>query len=307
MPLTIFYMAGVGNVDVFGQVPGRSDAILLWDRKYRFGEEDVAKLRAREHRAVYVTRVDALQVSQQLRQSWDSIVHDCSYAPCDRFALLQIAAAPELDATFRLLQSARYIELAQRVGSDLATVLSEGGGTAFELYCAVQRGGSPGLRATNLAGYATILAGLSGVQQVAELQQIAVGAMLHDIGARMLPPEMTANPGRLSPNDRATLENHPRQSYEELLPHKTFSRGQLMMAYQHHEHMDGRGYPVAILREEIHPWARLLSIVDAFDGLTNGQRGSCDLAEALAQLEQEAGTQFDSELLACWSSSLRSA
>lgn len=307
MPLAIFSVPGVGQVDVMGYLPGSSDPVLLWDRKFAFAMEDIAKVCERGCAAAYLSRADALQVASQLRDEWASIVRGGSYSPCERFALLQIASVPDLDASFRRMNCARYLELAQQAGRDMAKVLSTGNVTARQLFDANQRGPSPGLRATNLAGYATVLARLLGVSELHELQEIAVGAMVHDIGARLLPPDYLNNIARLTARDRGAVENHARQGYEELRVHQGFNHGQLMMAYQHHEWVDGSGYPVAILGDEIHPWAKLLAIVDAFDAITSGQRKMLDLDQAILQLGLVAGTQLDSEITACWSSSLRLA
>ena len=88
---------------------------------------------------------------------------------------------------------------------------------------------------------------------------------------------------------------------------KNLSHGQLMMVYQHHEHLSGKGYPVGITEEEIHSWAKMLAVVDVFDALTGDRPyrspASCD--EALAILNDNAGTQFDEDMVACWTSAMK--
>jgi HD-GYP domain-containing protein (c-di-GMP phosphodiesterase class II) len=78
--------------------------------------------------------------------------------------------------------------------------------------------------------------------------------------------------------------------------------GQLMMVYQHHERIDGRGYPVRVLGDEIHPWTKLLSVVNVFDEMTTrrGNRRAATLQQALEYQRQQAGTQFDPEVVKCW-------
>ena len=79
-----------------------------------------------------------------------------------------------------------------------------------------------------------------------------------------------------------------------------------MMAYQHHERVDGRGYPVGVLGDEIHPWARLLAVVDVFDALTGARpyRHSLSQQQALDYQRQRAGARFDPEILQCWLSAM---
>jgi HD-GYP domain-containing protein (c-di-GMP phosphodiesterase class II) len=85
--------------------------------------------------------------------------------------------------------------------------------------------------------------------------------------------------------------------------------GQLMMVYQHHERMDGTGYPVGVLGNEIHPWARMLAVVDVFDTMTAKRPESRPAAieQVLDYQRQHAGTQFDREVVECWISAMTKA
>lgn len=81
-----------------------------------------------------------------------------------------------------------------------------------------------------------------------------------------------------------------------------------MMVYSHHERMDGKGYPVGMVGAEIHPWAKLLAVVDVFDAITSARpyRMPMILPEALAFLERNAGTHFDREMVTCWNALMQS-
>jgi HD-GYP domain-containing protein (c-di-GMP phosphodiesterase class II) len=91
-----------------------------------------------------------------------------------------------------------------------------------------------------------------------------------------------------------------------LLVCRALSHEQLMMAYQHHERVDGCGYPVGVLGVEIHPWAKMLAVADRFQALTTGRCGRrvMPLPEALAQLARDADDYLDSEMTQCWIKSL---
>jgi HD-GYP domain-containing protein (c-di-GMP phosphodiesterase class II) len=82
-----------------------------------------------------------------------------------------------------------------------------------------------------------------------------------------------------------------------------------MIVYQHHERVDGNGYPVGVPACDIHPWAKLVSIVDVFDAMTGKRpyRKSITAAEALQFIERNAGTHFDPEMAKCWISAMRKA
>jgi len=98
------------------------------------------------------------------------------------------------------------------------------------------------------------------------------------------------------------IESHTQRGYEELCDRADLEFGQLMMVYQHHEHIDGRGYPVRIMGDEIHPWAKLLAVVDVFDALTGKRsyRRPMSSQAALDHLQARAGRQFDPKVVDCW-------
>ena len=113
---------------------------------------------------------------------------------------------------------------------------------------------------------------------------------------------------RWTDSEREQVERHPQHSYEMLKAACEIDNDQLMMAYQHHERSDGSGYPVRILLDEIHPWARMLGLADRFQALTAGRgyREALGLDEAIDMLTKEAVPHFDIGMTQSWIKSLRS-
>jgi HD-GYP domain-containing protein (c-di-GMP phosphodiesterase class II) len=162
---------------------------------------------------------------------------------------------------------------------------------------------------TNVACYSVLLADKLGIHDATELKQIATGAMLHDMGKRAVPKSVLVKAGRLTPDERELVQSHTQRGYEELCGRPDMVFGQLMMVYQHHEHVDGKGYPVRVLADEIHPWARLLAVVDVFDALTGKRpyRRAISPQAALDHLRAKAGLQFDREVVECWTAAMQQA
>jgi HD-GYP domain-containing protein (c-di-GMP phosphodiesterase class II) len=75
-----------------------------------------------------------------------------------------------------------------------------------------------------------------------------------------------------------------------------------MMVYQHHERLDGSGYPAGLTGDEIHPWARICAVADVFDAMTcqRSYRRAIALSEVYSHLLQFAGKRFDAEVVECW-------
>jgi HD-GYP domain-containing protein (c-di-GMP phosphodiesterase class II) len=140
------------------------------------------------------------------------------------------------------------------------------------------------------------------------LAELAAGALLHDIGKRHIPPHVLNKPGKLSDDEWELVREHPTSGFRELVARDDLTWPQLMMVYQHHERLDGSGYPAGIHGDEMHPWARYCAVVDVFDALTcqRPYRRAVPVPEVCDYLTKHAGVWFDAEAVACWVAHIRS-
>jgi response regulator RpfG family c-di-GMP phosphodiesterase len=150
-------------------------------------------------------------------------------------------------------------------------------------------------RVTQLA---TDLARAVGVTEEA-LQDIRRAARVHDIGKIAIPDAIIQKPGRLDPDEYRLIQEHPARADRILRPLKYLNTSR-MIVRGHHERYDGRGYPDGLTAEEIPLGARILATADAYDAMTSTRtyRGAMDPAEALAEIQANAGRQFDPALAA---------
>lgn len=100
------------------------------------------------------------------------------------------------------------------------------------------------------------------------LQQLMVGALLHDIGKTMIPDEVLHKPGRLNDAEFEIIKQHALHSRTILEQTPGISKLAIMVAAQHHEKMDGSGYPLGLKGEEISEYGRMTAIVDVYDAIT---------------------------------------
>lgn len=101
-----------------------------------------------------------------------------------------------------------------------------------------------------------------------ELNQLGAGAILVDLGKTALSSKLLINPGLLSPEERSELERHTQLGYEALLKVKRFQESAVVLL-QHHERYDGSGYPQGLQRNQIHRFARIVSLADMYVRLIN--------------------------------------
>jgi two-component system, cell cycle response regulator len=126
------------------------------------------------------------------------------------------------------------------------------------------------------------------------LELVVHTARLHDIGKLSVPPWILEKPGPLTPAERARVREHPVIGQEILERRASLRRlGPIVRAT--HERWDGLGYPDGLTGCAIPLPARIVAICDAFDAMTTTRphRPSLPIAAALAELRNNAGSQFD--------------
>jgi putative nucleotidyltransferase with HDIG domain len=140
--------------------------------------------------------------------------------------------------------------------------------------------------------YALMLARELGFAEE-ELEDVEVGAIVHDIGKIGIPDRILLKPGRLDAAEFAEMRRHPEiSSY--ILDGLDVPQIVVEMARHHHERFDGNGYPDGLAGEDIPLAARILSVADAFDAMTSDRpyRAALSTEDALAEVRRNAGTQF---------------
>lgn len=123
-------------------------------------------------------------------------------------------------------------------------------------------------------------------------------ALLHDIGKASIPLEIINKPGKLTTEEWEIVKKHPQQGFVILSSFENMHKVALL-SRAHHERWDGKGYPNGLKGEEIPFLARIISIADSYDAMTSTRsyRIALSCQEAVAELQKNAGHQFDPELV----------
>ena len=146
----------------------------------------------------------------------------------------------------------------------------------------------------NVMLYSTALALKSDFGEK-ELLEIGIGAMLHDIGKMSIPDEVLKKPGRLTEEEFHVMKKHTEIGFEMLRRQEEIPLLAAHCAFQHHERLDGTGYPRGLKEGEIHPYAKLMAVCDVFDALTTHRVYRAPMLPhvAMEMLYTGAGTLFD--------------
>lgn len=132
-----------------------------------------------------------------------------------------------------------------------------------------------------------------------KLFHLAMGAMLHDIGKVFVPKEILLKTGRLTDSEFAIIKEHPLRGYEYLKGHIDISALSRIIVLQHHEKIDGTGYPEGIKGNKIHEFAKIAAIADVYDALTSDRpyRRAMSPNEAIEYLMGGADRLFDFQMV----------
>jgi HD-GYP domain-containing protein (c-di-GMP phosphodiesterase class II) len=226
----------------------------------------------------------------------------------DRYQLLTHATRSLFENAFRGGNVDDVVLVASQLGRQLTDILAARETLLRDLFVLMLHDYYTFTHVTNVCTYCLAIAGKLGISDRQELEAIAAGALLHDFGKQRIAAAILNKPSNLEDSERDIVRRHPGWGFEALCRQPQMTWSQLMMVYQHHERLDGRGYPVGLVEVEIHDWAKMCAVADVFDALTSDRphRKAVSADDALEFLNQRAVRSFDKEMVQCLNSAMRS-
>ena len=127
------------------------------------------------------------------------------------------------------------------------------------------------------------------------IHRIRIGSLLHDVGKIGVPDHILTKPGRLTAEEYEVMKSHPSIG-EKIMSQVRMLRDELPALSQHHERLDGRGYPQGLRKEEISLAGQVVAVADVFDAMTSDRpyRIGVPAEEALEYLSERVDTEFES-------------
>jgi PAS domain S-box-containing protein/putative nucleotidyltransferase with HDIG domain len=131
------------------------------------------------------------------------------------------------------------------------------------------------------------------------VQGLRLCGMVHDIGKIAVPAEILSKPTRLNDIEMALVRMHAQTGFE-VLKNVDFPWPVAEVIYQHHERLDGTGYPRRLQGDAILPEARIMMVADVVESMSSHRpyRPSLGLEAALEEIERHSGTWYDAQVVA---------
>jgi len=135
-----------------------------------------------------------------------------------------------------------------------------------------------------------------------ELEKLALGTLLKDIGQSAIDAKLITKPGMLSKSEYTLVQSHVEEGLAVLEATSRLSETSVAVVLEHHERYNGCGYPYRMAGDEISVAGRMAAIVDTYDAMTSDRpyRPAISPSLALRQLYDQGGTQFDPALVAAF-------
>jgi putative nucleotidyltransferase with HDIG domain len=265
---------------------------------------DLDKINSFESEGVYnlyVSNDQFEQFQEHLRSNWERFLEDETLPLKTRLANIMEISRDLLSKTFVTKQPENLVRVARSLSRVLASLINRNQPPLRDLIDILRHDDQLATHSVNVACYATFLAESLGYP-LSDLNKIATGVLLHDVGMLELDQNIVKKTRKLDEFERKEITKHSILGFQLLCKVADLSRDEIMIVYQHHERVDGKGYPTSLVHSEIHPWARLCAVADTFEALTSDrpQRQRLSVTSAIAIMQRESDKSLDPAFVDAW-------
>jgi len=148
-----------------------------------------------------------------------------------------------------------------------------------------------------VATFASAIAEEMGLSQN-QIDGVRMAAMIHDIGKNAIPGQILSKPAKLAKLEMKMIKEHPQLGYD-ILKGIEFPWPVAQMVLQHHERIDGSGYPQGLLGDEIYLGAKILSVADVVEAMASHRpyRAALGLDRAVEEISKNSGILYDPDVV----------
>ncbi len=163
-------------------------------------------------------------------------------------------------------ESPEFSKAADSITSDLMKAITENAAVAVDISALRASDEYTFKHSVDVATMSMIIAKKQGYKKK-EIYEIGVSGLLHDMGKAKIPSEVLNKPGRLTEEEFEVMKSHSLLGYRILQEKVEFNEQVKFGVLQHHEKINGKGYPMGVTKDKIHKYARILTVADIYDAL----------------------------------------
>ncbi|QZY54997.1 HD-GYP domain-containing protein [Crassaminicella profunda] len=132
-----------------------------------------------------------------------------------------------------------------------------------------------------------------------DLYDLTMGAMLHDVGKMFIPKDILNKEGKLTPEEYKIVQEHTTRGYNHLRENSDMGNKIRIVSLQHHERVDGSGYPFGLKEEQIYSLSKITAVAEVYDALTSDRsyRRAVPPNEAVEYIMGSGGSHFNIDMV----------
>jgi HD-GYP domain-containing protein (c-di-GMP phosphodiesterase class II) len=274
----------------------------------RFSDFHRRRLQERSIRCVFVQRQQHGIYRERVERELETIVANGTLGLVARAGLVYEMAL-ELLHEWMNGETANRVERLESVARAACTFIASQRIAFAHFFSCARHDDNVATHMANVGLWMACLAHAGGTSDRDGLIEACMAGFLHDTGMRTLPRKMMAKAEALTSEELGQLRSHPAAGADILKSQGVTMEALVRVAFEHHERLDGSGYPAKLTREQIHPLAQLCAVVDSFEAMTSARAHkprTQTIAEANAALQAE-GAKYDQRIVETWIGLLKQA
>lgn len=283
---------------------------LYCSANVQFTPAHLERLKSHDVKFIYIQMADQSRFRLQTEETLLKTVEDPSLSVSVKS---EIVYETSVELVNELLSEADFASKSERLEkvSRAVTTLVLNDPTAFShLFAASHHDFYTATHMVNVATWMVPLAYAMGYHDVDELNHICEAGLMHDVGKVYIPPETLNKKGKLTDEEWAQIKRHPELGYQYLQRFDHINSLVPTVAHEHHERLDGTGYPRGCKGDQIHPISKICAVIDSFDAMTAFRpfkERTMSVAQAMSIIVEETPAKYDEKVVEKWMELLQSS
>jgi len=271
----------------------------------RFSEMHRRRLVDHKVTVVYIRMADQARFKHQTEDSLTEIAKDPASAVSEKSQIIydtSVELINELLAEPELMAKSPRLEQVSRA---ITTLVMNNANAFTHLFTASHHDFYTATHMVNVATWMVPLAYAMGYTDSEELNRICLAGILHDMGKVAIPESILNKKGKLTDEEWTLIRKHPEDGVKYLERFGGIHPLIMTVTLQHHERLDGTGYPKGLKGEDIHPISRICAVVDSFDAMTAFRPfkdRTLSVTQAMNILLKETPAKYDAKVMDAWAS-----
>ena len=259
---------------------------------------------------VYILAEHQPKLRRELEQKIEMIADDSGLELAVRCEIIYEASLELIDETLTSKNIPEAVPRLRSVARSIVSLYQKDAHAFVHFFGAARHDAYPAPHLANVAVWLPALAMSLGNTDRTTLTALCLGALLYDVGMAFVPPAIVNSPAKWTARERRHMQQHAEMGAQLLRQCPELDALAATMALQHHERLDGSGYPRGLTFDHIHEAARMLAVVDTYDALTSfrpHRQTAQAPSTALALLQRDTPHKFDPRIVDAWAGLLREA